>query len=439
MTTSDRPVVEMEGQSISAAVISTDANFRSVFAETAETEHPVKIEFEIVVPFVEVSHGHLEELRYVDPDIIFLDLEEDPVLGCKLAQFLAEANPNRRLIATGEKQSPEFLMTVMQAGISEYLPKPVTADALLAAIGRTSRKMGGRQEAQGPVNREPGKLLAFFSAKGGSGSTTVSTNLAIQIHRLTGKRTVVVDLDLELGEIALFLGVEPRFSFIDLARNFHRMDAGLLASFIECHDTGVHLLSAPYYPEKSEAVSGEEIRQILMFLKQHYEYVVVDTSNSFTPQTMAAFEQADEIYMVANIDVPSLRNIQRTQHLLQNIGKGATDFRLVVNRYHPDNEITLDDVERSLDMDIYWALPNDYESVIYSINAGHPVILDDSSRYTHELEALTAKITGLPGAMPRRRGWFSRTVDRVKDMVGTEGQGEETLMLPPAVAGGEGA
>jgi pilus assembly protein CpaE len=426
---------------ISGAVISTDPKFRAVFHGNGDGEtQPVEVAFEIIVPFAEVSHGHLEELRVVQPSIVFIDLEDDPILGCKLAQFLVETNPALRLVAAGTDGSPEFLMTVMQAGISEYLPKPVTEDALVAAIGRVSRKLGARvTQAAGPARREPGKLLAFFGTKGGSGSTTVATNLAIQVHRMTGKRTVLVDLDLELGEIALYLGVEPRFNCVDVAKNFHRMDAGLLASFIECHDSGIHLLAAPYHPERAESVTADHAKQIIQFLKQHYEYVFVDVSNSFSARTLAAFEKADEVYLIATADLPSLRNIQRCQHLigrLSNIG----ELRLVVNRYHPDCDITLEDVEKSIGMEIYWALPNDYQSVIYAINTGQPVILDDSSPYTHELEALAAKMTGLPSASSHRKGWFSRkVVDPLKSFLGSEADEEEALMLPPAVVGGERA
>lgn len=426
---------------ISGAVISTDPKFRAVFHGNGDGEtQPVEVAFEIIVPFAEVSHGHLEELRVVQPSIVFIDLEDDPILGCKLAQFLVETNPALRLVAAGTDGSPEFLMTVMQAGISEYLPKPVSEDALVAAIGRVSRKLGAKvTQAAGPARREPGKLLAFFGTKGGSGSTTVATNLAIQIHRMTGKRTVLVDLDLELGEIALYLGVEPRFNFVDLAKNFHRMDAGLLASFIECHDSGVHLLSAPYHPERAESVTADHAKQIIQFLKQHYEYVFVDVSNSFSARTLAAFEKADEVYLIATADLPSLRNIQRCQHLIGRLSNMG-ELRLVVNRYHPDCDITLEDVEKSIGMEIYWALPNDYQSVIYAINTGQPVILDDSSPYTHELEALAAKMTGLPSTSSHRRGWFARkVVDPLKSFLGSEADEEEALMLPPAVVGGERA
>src|SRR5690606_11441020 len=125
----------------------------------------------------------------------------------------------RRFLAVGPTLSPELLLEAMRAGITEYLPKPVTAEALAGALDRLERKLGGAAK-DGPA-RQPGRVFAFFSPKGGSGSTTTATNVAIQLHRLTGKRTLLVDLDLELGEIALFLGVQPRFNFVDMIRNFH--------------------------------------------------------------------------------------------------------------------------------------------------------------------------------------------------------------------------
>lgn len=438
----------MDRQAVTGAVISTDPQFRAVFHGNGDrAKIPVELTFEILVPFVEISHGHLEELKVVGPDMVFLDLEEDPILGCKLAQFLSEATPSVRIIAAGTDKSPEFLMQVMQSGISEYLPKPVSEEVMGAAIDRVRRKIGTRSAGTatvmpaGAARREPGKLMAFFSAKGGSGATTVATNVAVQIHRMTGKKTVLVDLDLELGEIALFLGVEPRFSFVDLSRNFHRMDSNLLASFIECHDSGIHVLSAPYQPERADIVTADQTKQILQFLKQHYQFVIVDLSNSFTVRTVATFEKADEIYLVANVDLPSLRNIQRCQHLMTRMVGEAKDLRLIVNRYQAENEITLEDVERALGLEVYWALPNDYESIIYSINSGRPVILDESCAYTQELQSLAAKITGVPAASARNKGWFSRAiVDPLRNMMGAESRKkQDPLMLPPAVVGGEHA
>jgi pilus assembly protein CpaE len=399
----------METSPIRGAVISTDEAFRATVREVLQRpDRTIGVALELNVPFTQFGDGHLRDLRGVDPELIILDLEADPVLGLKFAQFLTEQSPGRRILATGPAPTSEQLMAALRAGISEYLPKPVTKEALATAVDGLSRKL--RWSPSGAPS-QPGRLFAIFSGKGGSGSTTVATNLAIYLHQLTGRKTLLVDLDLELGEIALQLGAEPRFNFIDMVRNFHRMDADLLASFIEHHPSGVHLLSAPYHPQKTEVVTGEQISRILRFLKQHYDYVIVDTSKSFSPPTLATFEQADQIYLVTTVDVPSLRNIARCLPLLTQMAGPAEDrLRLVLNRYIEDGVIRIADVERTLGLKVYHTIGNDYDAIVRSINTGTPIILDRESRYAHDLRALGAAISGLQVTEAARDGALTRTL-----------------------------
>jgi pilus assembly protein CpaE len=135
-------------------------------------------------------------------------------------------------------------------------------------------------------------------------------NLAVEIHRLTRKKTLLIDLDLELGETALLLGMEPRFSIVDLIRNFHRVDAGLLASYIDRSETGVELLAAPLQPVDFESVDGERVSRILNFLKGHYDYIVIDAPKTLNTVTLSAFEACDELFLVTTPDLPAIRNCQ---------------------------------------------------------------------------------------------------------------------------------
>src|SRR5690606_29788816 len=155
-------------------------------------------------------------------------------------------------------------------------------------------------------------------------------------------------------------------------------------------------LSAPFHPEKAEVVAGDGIRKILRFLKNHYDYIVVDTSKSFSPATLATFEQADRIFLLINVDLPSLRNVKRCQPLLDRIvGADAERVRLVVNRYHANDVISLEEVERTIGMPIFSTLSNDYESVIRSINSGQPVINNEKSPFARDLRALSAEVAGV--------------------------------------------
>lgn len=401
----------MEIQPVIAALLSADPGLRQALKGGVGPERRISVDLEITVPFREISEGHLEELRQTNPELVFLDLEDDPDLGLKLTEFLLEADPWRRVVGIGPADSPDLLIAAIQAGISEYLPKPVNQETLRAAIERIERKIGRTTDRQ---PEQAGKLYTIFSPKGGSGSTTLAANLAIQLQRLTGKKILLVDLDLELGEVALLLGVRPRFNFMDLVHNIHRMDVGLTGSLIEHHSSGVDLLAGPEGPrdpEKAEPVVADQIRRILQFLKHRYDYVVADTPKSFTAATLVALEEADQILLITNIDLPSLRNLKRCLPLIERIsGKGKEQLHLVVNRYDSKNVITLEDAEKALGMPISWTLSNDYYAVMESINSGKPVILDGRSRVARDLKALGAELAGLRNAGDARRGWWARTI-----------------------------
>lgn len=398
---------------LAAVLISHDERVRDSLAVIlAAHAELISVEMEIESPLMEISDEELSHLRMEDPDLIFLDLTGQPHIGLKFAQYLAEATEVHALIGIGPKLDPDLLLSAMQSGITEYLPKPFQAEDLNAAIERISRRVGREVDRR---ERTPGKMYAVFSPKGGSGSTTLAVNLAVHMHRISRERTLVLDLDLELGETALLLGIEPRFSIVDLIRNFHRADSGLLASYIEQHESGVELLSAPIRPADVELVSEEQIRKILEFLKQHYDYVIVDTPKSFGPPTVATFGGADEILLLTAADLPSLRNVLRCLPLLRSrqFREVEERLRLVLNRYESRGMISADEVESMLGLEIYWKLRNDYDSVLLAANTGEPVVLTQGSEFARDVRALAADLAGVPRARETPRNLLENLLDRV--------------------------
>jgi pilus assembly protein CpaE len=403
----------MSERSLRGALISPDSRFRSeVRALLGDVEPRVGIAVEISERFVDFREDVVRTLRQSKADLLLVDLEQEPELGVKFIQFLADAQPGHRVIAFGGEISPDQLLTAMRAGVADYLHKPVSAELLRGAVGRVAQTLNSSRAKAEEESKAEGQVFAFFSPKGGSGSTTVATNLAVVLRQLTSKRTLLVDLDLELGETALMLGMRPRFNFVDLVQNFHRMDADLLASFIERHDSGVDLLSAPYHPEKAEMVSGDLIRRILLFLRQHYDYVVVDTSKSFSQATLATFEQADQVFLVTTADLPSLRNIQRGLPMMRRVlVRGEDQLRLVINRFDPKDQISAKDIERSLGLKVFWKLSNDYEAVLGSLNTGKPIVMNGTSSYSKDLKNLGVALAGTE-AQTERRGRIMGALSR---------------------------
>ncbi|MDX1566240.1 MAG: AAA family ATPase [Longimicrobiales bacterium] len=390
-------------------MISTGERLReTVFQAFGEAGLPIRIELEIAAPGHAVEPEHLERLRSEDPHLVFLDMTEDPAGAIRTAGAVAAGNPGVALVGFGPELEASHLLDAMRAGLSEYVPGPLEATSLREAVERVIRKRGWTGAAEGD---RKGQVMAFFSPKGGSGSTTVVTNVGIELHRTTGKKTLLVDLDLELGEIASLLGVEPRFHFVDLLQNFHRMDADLLASYIESHESGVHVLSAPFEPERGEEVTGEQIARVLAFLRQHYDMVLVDTSKSLAPPALAALQSADLIFLITNMDVPSLRNLKRCLPMLDAVTAGDPDrLRLVVNRFNPKSLVRIKDLEETVGLELYWTLTNDYESVIQSISVGQPLVLEGKSRYAEQLKELARDIVNGARGSTRTK---SSLVDRL--------------------------
>ena len=398
------------GSTVTGAMISRDAQFRESLNEICEARPDlVSLDVEISVPFMEISDKELSDLKVMNPEIVFLDLEDDPHIGLKFAQYLSESGELRTLVGVGPELPNDLLLQAMQSGITEYLPKPINAEALNAAIERVMRRSGRKASVE---ERAPGKLIAVFSPKGGSGSTTLAVNLAVQMNRLTREKTLILDLDLELGETALHLGIEPRFSVVDLIRNFHRADSGLLASYIERHEAGVEVLAAPIKPADVELVSEDQIRKILQFLKQHYDYIIVDTPKSFGATTLAAFEAADQMFLLTAADLPSLRNMMRCLPLLQNLDprRGPEWMQLIVNRYESKGMISLSEVESMLGMKVFWTLRNDYEAVLLSANTGEPIVLSGGSDFARDVRALGAEITGIKSLKDAPKNWLKNMV-----------------------------
>jgi pilus assembly protein CpaE len=332
-------------------------------------------------------------------------------------------------------QPPEFLLRAMQSGIAEYLTKPIQKGDLLAAIERARRSLA----VQPAATKQVGRLYVFFSPKGGGGATTIATNLAIQLHRLTGERTVLVDLNLELGEVAGFLGLEARYDFVDLARNLHRIDTGLLASYVTRHESGVDVLAAPYRPQMADSLPDDHVVQVLRLLRQHYDYVIVDSPKALTSRTVRALEAADGVFVVAQTNVPTVQNIQRAQALLERLAGNGKPVRLIVNRHEPEGVISLRDLENSVEMKVYWTIPNDYASVAYSMNSGKPLAMTTGSASARELEGLAARIAGLPAEETDRRATrLGSLLGRIKDRMGTASRPGDVHLVRPTPAEGKG-
>jgi pilus assembly protein CpaE len=264
---------------------------------------------------------------------------------------------------------------------------PPTEDTFQGAIRRTAAR---RETTQGA--RPAATTLVFFGAKGGAGTTTMAVNCAVELAR-TGKRsTVIVDLKPGLGEVALFLGVKPRYSVLDAVDNLHRLDREFLRELVIKHKSGVEILAGSDHFDRPGAADCTAIEELFRLLTRQYEYVVIDAGSQINSCTVAALYASDRMFLVANPDVPSLRNAQRLLERVRELGAAGERVRLLLNRAAEPYPIPPKQIEAALGHPIHHTFPSDYKTVSAALNSGVPLAMVGNSELATQFDQFTRRV-----------------------------------------------
>jgi pilus assembly protein CpaE len=316
-----------------------------------------------------------------------------------ISQFSAKA-PDTVIICASRNTSPDLILRSLRAGAREFLRLPIIGEEFKTVMDRTSELCGHHIKIQ----RKRGRAIAVFSSKGGCGISFIATNMACAL----GHSTALVDLNLQTGDLDLFLGVEPKFSIADLVENRARLDDALLASYMTPYSSHLALLAAPREAGAAEDIRPEHIIDVLHLLRERFDNIVIDTQHSFDGITLAALDQADDIMLVLPLDIPSIRNAQRTLAIFDRLGYPRNKVRVIVNRWSKQVELELQQVERFLGERVEGLIPSDYRAAVNSINLGQPLVkADPNCGISTEIRRIAAHAFGTPEgrleAEPRRR------------------------------------
>jgi len=342
------------------------------------------------------------------PDAAIVDVRGEAASGLAAIERLRAAHPTTAIFAVALSVDPELILQAMRAGANEFFMWPVPEDAFQGAVRRTHMR---KQSAQASA-RPPSVTLVFFGAKGGAGTTTVAVNCAVELARLTKRQTVIVDLKPGFGEVALFLGVRPRFTILDALENLHRMDRDFLRELLARHKSGLEILAGSEQFERPGAPDAGAVEELFRVVAKSHDYVVVDAGNQVTSCSIAALYAADSIFIVANPDVPSVRNAQRLIEKVRQLGVGGERIRILLNRASDQHMIAPKQIETALGYGIQHTFPSDYKTVSTALNSGVPLSLTNNSEIASQFDSFTRQIIS-PGevadkaAVEKRRAVFS--------------------------------
>lgn len=322
-------------------------------------------------------------------DLLVVDGRGDLASALHALDGLKTASPAPAVFVVARESTPELILQAMRAGANEFFTFPPAADAFQDALARTA----SRRSAAAP-ERVDATTLVFLGAKGGTGTTTVAVNCAVEIARLSSRRTVVVDLKQGLGEVALFLGVRSRYSIVDALDNTNRLDAQFLKELVVTHKSGIDILAGSDHFDRPGASDTPGIEEVFRLLREEYEYVLVDAGSQINQASLAALYTADSIGLVANPDVPSIRNAQRLLDRIRQLGASPERVRLLLNRAAEPFPIPAAQIEAAVGHPIDHSFPSDYKTVSTALNSGVPLALTGNSDLATQFDSFTRRILG---------------------------------------------
>src|SRR5579862_1838024 len=347
--------------------------------------------------------------RDLKPEVILVAAEEPLVRALRTIEAFNVVVPNTPVIVVSSLSGRQYLRQAMLAGARDYLELPLDAEELERTILGVHEQEMKRSSLTNDVieSGHVGEILAVFGAKGGVGRTTLATNLAVALALNSKQSVALVDLDLQLGDVALMLDIIPERTIADLVPVIDKLDPELMRGFVSVHASGLKVLPAPARPEDGEKVTAAHIRKILEVLSHTYDYVVVDTPRQLNDCTIATLDLANLVCLVASNQLTCLKSTKLCLGMLKNWRYTNDKVKLVMNQAHNGSSMPMNEAETAIDYPIFWKVPYDGNLVAAS-QWGKPFV------HTQPGAKLSQNISGLAQAVSGSRTPMRSLLARVK-------------------------
>jgi pilus assembly protein CpaE len=332
-----------------------------------------------------------------DFDVVMVDLDSNPESAFDLVESICTHDLGTAMVYSSE-DNPTLLLRSMRAGAREFLRVPFTPGVMAEALVRAS----ALRSTTRPPKKVDGRLLVFLSAKGGSGVTTLACNYAVALAQESGQKTLLIDLNLPLGDAAIDLGIKAQYSTVNALQNSSRLDSSFLETMLVKHESGLTVLAAPTELATTH-FSDDAIDKLLEVARQEFDYVVVDAGSRLELQHTHLFDRSATIYLITQIGIPELRNSNR---LITKLASAAgPKLEIVINRYDPRNMgIAEEHITKALTKAAEWKVPNNYAAVRRMQNTATPLTEEDTE-ISRAIRQMTRSITGQPPAPEKKRGF----------------------------------
>jgi pilus assembly protein CpaE len=297
--------------------------------------------------------------------------------------------------------SSGLLEQALEADVADVLLLPQLVENVVFAI-RKATHTTRRHHGDSGSSRH-GKIVTVFSPKGGTGKTVTATNLAAACAKFEGRKTLLLDLDLQFGDAAIMLGIEPDKTIYDLVVAPGELDTEKLAGYTTKHSSGLEVLPAPLRPEDAELVTEAKLGRLLEVARDSFDVIVVDTSPFFHGPMLATLDRTDELLLLCSLDVPTLKNLRLALQTLDLLSFPKQRVRIVLNRSNSKVGMKPNEVEGALGMKVRFEVPSD-RAVPIAVNRGNPVVIaEESADVSKAIKAMAKELFPAPKEEGKKR------------------------------------
>jgi len=350
---------------LTAILIAPDQDLAAQFNKTVAEIHSFQVLADIKsYP----SHQTLEiRLRQLKPDVVLIDVASDPEAAGDLIRFLTGCRPVIHAIGLHARNDSEAVLRTLRSGATEFLYAPFEVTPQREAVARI-RRLRRPEPSAAP---QSGKVIVFASVKPGAGASTLATHTAFAIRKGTGKKVLLVDLDLTGGTVGFYLKLPFGNSVVDALEQTGQMDQSLWSTLVSAV-AGVDVLAAPDPPYSGE-VEPTRLHDMLEYARMSYDWILLDTPSIFHRQTLLAVSECDQSYLVTTADLTSLHLARKAINFLIQLGFGKDRYQVIVNRLSRFDGIAGSDIEKIFNCQVHASFPNDYFSLHRVLSLGQPL------------------------------------------------------------------
>ena len=369
--------------------------------DVSETRENIRkiLQFESDIEVIGVAGTGAQAVQLsteLNPEVILMDINMPDMDGISATERIKTESPTIQIVILSVQSDANYMRQAMLAGVRDYLAKPPDMDELIGAIRRAGTKareerlkedtaIAAVQASKGATGElateetELGKIITVYGPKGGVGTTTIASNLAVALKSKT-ESVIIVDGHLQYGDLGLYFNLKGKNNILDLAPRGNDLDAEVIKEVVLNHEeTGIDILSAPQRPEQAESVTGEQFGQIIKYLKRIYSYVVIDAGSFLNETTLAGIDVANIIVLITSQDITSIKNVRLFFDLADAIGISRHQIVLILNQFDKRRRITPERIEEISNQKVDVSIPLDERYVIRAMERGTPFVLQVKS------------------------------------------------------------